>query len=196
MRRRATLFASPMRDDDLVTIEHFLFVSDAEIARAALEAAGIDAALADVNSSRMSWANAQAHGGVRLQVRREDAEQAAAVLRGDHLRAVEVESEHAELFEDGSELCRRCGSEEVYPAESRSRSYARIIAFAILAMMLIDLAGCATTFIGVRLPSPLVGSAYALLLVGCAGAVVFVSALPRKRCRNCGLEWRGTPRTA
>lgn len=185
-----------MRADDLVTIEHFLFVSDAEIARATLEASGIDAALADVNISRMSWANAQAHGGVRLQVRREDAEQAAAVLRGDHLRAVEVESEHPEMWDEPTEACRRCGSEEVYPAESRSRSYARIVAFGILAMMLIDLGGCATAFLGVRLPMSLVGSAYALLLVGSAGAVVFVSALPRKRCRNCGLEWRGTPRTA
>lgn len=185
-----------MRDDDLVTIEHFLFVSDAEIARAALEAAGIDAALADVNISRMSWANAQARGGVRLQVRREDVEHATAVLRGDHLRAVEIEAEHPEISDDRSELCRRCGSEEVYPAESRSRSYARIVAFAILALMLIDVAGCATSFLGIQLPSRLAGSAYALLLVGCAGAVVFVSAVPRKRCRNCGLEWRGTPRTA
>ncbi len=185
-----------MRDDDLVTIEHFLFVSDAEIARATLEAAGIDAALADVNISRMSWANAQAHGGVRLQVRREDAEHASAILRGDHLRAVEVESEHGEIFDETSELCRRCGSEEVYPAESRSRTYARIVAFGILALMVIDLASCATGFIGMRMPPRVVGSVYALLLVGCAGAVVFVSALPRKRCRNCGLEWRGTPRTA
>jgi hypothetical protein len=147
----------------------------------------------------MSWANAQAHGGVRLQVRREDAPRALAVLRGDQLRAFEVEPQEIEtapIWNATSELCRRCGSEEVYPAESRSRTFARIVAFAILAIMLVDLASCATAFIGVRLPASFLGSAYALLLIGCAGAVVFVSAIPRKRCRNCGLEWRGTPRTA
>ena len=184
---------------DLVTIERFIFVSDAEIARAALEASDIDATLADVNISRMSWANAQAHGGIRLQVRREDAERAAAVLRGDHVRAVELESvelETAPAWNEAREICRRCGSEEVYPAESRSRTYARIVAFAILWLMLLDLASCASGFIGLRLPASVMGWAYALLLVGCAAAVVFVSAIPRKRCRNCGLEWRGTPRTA
>jgi hypothetical protein len=185
--------------DELVTVDRFLFVADAEIARAALEASGIDAALADVNISRMSWANVQAHGGIRLQVRREDAARASAVLRGDRLRAFEIELpeiETAPIWNEAGEVCRRCGSEEVYPAESRSRTYARIVAFAILALMLLDLASCATSFIGVGLPAAFLGSAYALLLIGCAGAVVFVSAIPRKRCRNCGLEWRGTPRTA
>jgi hypothetical protein len=27
-------------------------------------------------------------------------------------------------------------------------------------------------------------------------AIAFANMLPKKRCRNCGLEWRGTPRTS
>src|SRR6266850_903898 len=67
-------------DDDLVTIDRFIFIAEAEVARATLDAAGIDAVLADENIVRMAWGEAQAHGGVRLQVRRSDAEAAAEVL--------------------------------------------------------------------------------------------------------------------
>ena len=74
-------------DDDLVTIDRFIFIAEAVVARATLEAAGIDAVLADENIVRMAWGEAQAHGGVRLQVRRSDAEAAAEVLISAWLRS-------------------------------------------------------------------------------------------------------------
>ena len=78
-----------MSDDDPVTIDRFIFLPDAEIARATLEAAGIDAVLIGEHTTRMAWAEAAAHGGVRLQVRRSDAEAAREILREEHVRSTD-----------------------------------------------------------------------------------------------------------
>src|SRR5206468_2223082 len=114
-------------DDELVTIDRFLSIADAEIARATLDAAGIDAVLVDENIVRMSWGDAQAHGGVRLQVRRSDAIEAGAVLRSEHLRALDAVVDPFESVLpvlETDEVCRRCGSEEIFPLESRAKTFA------------------------------------------------------------------------
>jgi len=167
--------------DELVTIDRFLFVADAELARAALEAAGIDAVLVDENAVRLSWGDALAHGGVRLQVRAEDAEDAAEVLRD----APHPASGHplpAARGEGSEEVCSRCGSEEIFPAESRAKTYARIVLLTWLAFVFINMATCA-----VHPGRETIAGAIAIVLVGAAFAVVYAAVAPKMRCRHCGL---------
>jgi hypothetical protein len=172
--------------DELVTIDRFLFIADAEIARATLEAAGIEAVLGDENVARMSWGDVQAHGGVKLRVRAEDAEEAESVLGA----AIEIERHSSAPVLDADEVCSRCGSDEIFPVESRAKTFARILLLTWIAFILINLASC-----GLHLQQKVIGIAYALALIGPAFAIVFTAVAPRKRCRNCGLEWRGKPQT-
>ena len=182
-----------MDPNDLVTIDR-LAIPDAEIARATLEAAGIDCVLADENVVRMS--EGHLYGGVRLQVRRSDAERAREVLDDHDGNPGDAWQTDARDDEESAERCRRCFSEEVYPAESRSRSFARVVTFTWLALVTINLASCGVAFAGLRAPQSLFGAAYGVAIVAAFFAIVFVAVAPKKRCRNCGLEWRGTPRTA
>lgn len=64
----------------LVTIATFGEAPQAHLARNALEAAGIQAAIADESLIGMDWLMSNAIGGVKVQVREEDAERAVAVL--------------------------------------------------------------------------------------------------------------------
>ena len=185
-----------MAADDLVTIDRFLFIANAEIARATLEAAGIDAVLVDENIVRMSWGDAQAHGGVRLQVRAEDADEARTILEETDLSGAPAASP-PDSFDDleRDETCRRCGSVEIFPAESRSKSYARALVFMLLGFVLLRLVSCGAAMAGGALPRQLMNVALLLVLLIPILAIAFANMLPKKRCRNCGLEWRGTPRT-
>ena len=171
-----------MRDDDLVTVDRYLFLAEAELARTRLEAAGIDAVLADENVVRLSWGDAQAHGGVRLQVRRRDAEEAREVL--------DEEGDDAPVADDfetapNVERCRRCFSEEIYQATNR----VRVFSTTLLAFFFLPFAfGAIGMF--VRIPRGVViGAAVSVLLAPFVAALV-LSVIGRKRCRNCGLEWR------
>ena len=65
----------------LVTVETFSSAWEAQLARAALEAEGIDAVIADEHFLRLYGALTSTLGGVRLQVRPEDAGRAADLLR-------------------------------------------------------------------------------------------------------------------
>jgi hypothetical protein len=65
----------------LVTLETFTTPWEAQIARARLEAEGIHSVIADENFVRLYWALSSALGGVKLQVRKEDAARAAELLR-------------------------------------------------------------------------------------------------------------------
>lgn len=185
-----------MSSDDLVTIDRFLFIANAEIARATLEAAGIDAVLVDENIVRMSWGDAQAHGGVRLQVRAEDADEARTILEETDLSGAPAPSP-AESFDDlePDETCRRCGSEEIFLAESRAKSYARALLFMLLGFVLLRLASCGAAMAGGQVPRQFMNVGVLLVVMIPVVALAVSNMLPKKRCRNCGLEWRGTPRT-
>ena len=183
-----------MAADDLVTIDRFLFISDAEIARATLEAAGIDAVLVDENIVRMSWGDAQAHGGVRLQVRAEDAEEAQAILADLSMAPAPSPAPAFDDLEAG-ETCRRCGSEEIFLARSRAKSYAGALVFMLCGFSLLRLASCGAAMAGVRMPPHFLTFTLILVLMTPFFAIAVSNILPKKRCRNCGLEWRGTPRT-
>ena len=66
--------------DDLVIIGRFGSLPEAEGARSALEAAGIEAFLADENTVGVNWLYSNALGGMRLYVSGENAAEAARVL--------------------------------------------------------------------------------------------------------------------
>lgn len=186
-----------VRDDDLVTIDHFSSIADAEVARATLEGAGIDAALGDENIARLYWGHAQMHGRVRLQVRRCDAGAAAEVLREAQTRADDRWDDDAwssRAPTDRHESCLRCGSEEVYPAESRAKSYARALAFSILGAMFLNLGSCVATLLGAELPRQLLSWLLVIALIT-PFAVALISAVAgKKECRNCHARWRGAQR--
>lgn len=67
--------------EQLVTIETFTSPWEAQLARACLEAEGIEAVIADEHFFRLYGALSNSLGGVRLQVRPESAERAVELLR-------------------------------------------------------------------------------------------------------------------
>lgn len=66
--------------ESLQTIATFTSPWEAQLARAALEAEGIEATIADEHLIRLYWALSNAIGGVKLQVRPDDAERARDLL--------------------------------------------------------------------------------------------------------------------
>ncbi len=67
--------------EKLVTVETFSSSWEAQLARACLEAEGVHSVIADEHFHRLYRALTSTLGGVRLQVRPEDAERAAELLR-------------------------------------------------------------------------------------------------------------------
>jgi hypothetical protein len=65
---------------DLVTLRRYRDLSEAIVARAVVESAGIYCFLKDENFVRLDWQMSNLLGGIRLQVPASDAEAAAAVL--------------------------------------------------------------------------------------------------------------------
>ena len=65
---------------DLVTIREFKGLMDAVMAKGLLESVGIESRLIDENTVRIDWLMSNAIGGIKLQVKRQDAETAIAVL--------------------------------------------------------------------------------------------------------------------
>ena len=65
---------------NLVTIRSFWNLLEAELAKGALEAAGIECFLFDDNMVRMDWFNANAIGGVKLRVDRGRVDDANLIL--------------------------------------------------------------------------------------------------------------------
>jgi Putative prokaryotic signal transducing protein len=67
-------------DDDLVTLARFDWLAHANLARCRLAAGGIEAFLFDEYTISLCWHWGSALGGVRLQVSRQDVEDARAIL--------------------------------------------------------------------------------------------------------------------
>lgn len=65
---------------DLVEIRRYWNLLEGELAKGALEAAGIEAFLFDGNMLRMDWFNANAIGGVKLRVDAKNVEEANRIL--------------------------------------------------------------------------------------------------------------------
>jgi hypothetical protein len=67
-------------NDRLVTVATFGGPIEANLAKNCLESAGVNAFLADEEAAAMAWHLTNAFGGIKLQVREQDAEEALAVL--------------------------------------------------------------------------------------------------------------------
>ena len=161
-------------DDELVTVDRFLYIGDAEMARATLEGSGIDAVL--INEFGVRFGE-NPSSGIWLQVRRRDYERAAELLRGE-----EIESPPEPVRGVGPShlpTCRRCGSEEIYPIPSRRTIVLRATAAVLLTVFL---------------PVP-----HVIVMAVLIAAILYVAwnvLLPRMHCRNSRAEWRARQRTA
>ncbi len=72
--------------DDLVTIEKYQFLPEAEAARIAMQSEGIETFLEDAEAVNMNWAMGNAIGYIKLQVRQPQAEAAQAILESMRAR--------------------------------------------------------------------------------------------------------------
>ena len=94
---------------EMVTIRQFRDLPEALLAKGKLDSAGIKCVLVDQNMVRMDWFISNLLGGIKLQVRKDDAEEAIALL-------AEPISEDFEVEGVGSveqPQCPRCGSFDI-----------------------------------------------------------------------------------
>jgi ribosomal protein S27E len=114
-RRGLKLEIAPIRGEDIlefnetVTLRQFRDLPDALLAKGSLESAGIQAYLVDDNMIRMDWFISNLLGGIKLKVRREDAEAASEILNQPIPEMIEVEG--VGNFEQPK--CPRCQSLDV-----------------------------------------------------------------------------------
>lgn len=100
----------------LVTIMTFRDLPQALLAQGKLEAEGIESVLGDENVVRMDWFWANAMGGIKLQVRSQDAQLAIAALN-EEIPASLMLDEADEFIQPS---CPKCGSLDVdYGAPGR-----------------------------------------------------------------------------
>ncbi|MGA7616165.1 MAG: DUF2007 domain-containing protein [Thermoanaerobaculia bacterium] len=156
-------------NDDAVLIARFVSIPDAEGARSALGASGVEAFLADENMVAMNWLYSNAIGGIRLFVRREDAERAREVLELAPSAESEEEPEaySAEVTAPAAPIairCPDCGSTDV-----RSIPKVTIVAVAVV--------------IGAVLALTTPFSDLAALIVVIAAGLVLLT--PSHKCRQC-----------
>ena len=178
-----------------VTVAAYLYPTDAYLARARLEAAGIPCVLANEHMTRMNWAITNALHGIQAQVPEADAARALAILRDDADHSLEswvaFEQEEAAGTEGSSEDSSAAGPDEsggmgrqTTPADGTSRTDGYLAEF------------LAETPEGV---CPRCGSAnvkprnLARVLRVLLVFALFFSPLPDRRrrfcCRDCGHRW-------
>jgi hypothetical protein len=104
---------------ELLTVGRYRDLTEAEVAKSALESAGIHAELFDDNLARMNWAVTNALGGVRLQVEVQDQKSAEEILSQGIPETIAFDND--EEFNQPS--CPACGSLNI-SFEGRSRKAA------------------------------------------------------------------------
>ena len=119
----ATIFSIvrdvPVRTDQmsdepsLVVAAAFTSVHEAHLAKSVLDAAGIEATIADEHLMSMTWLDSNAVGGVKVVVPEDRLEEARSVLGSGAIVAVPPpnDADH-ESDNGGSDTCVRCGSRE------------------------------------------------------------------------------------
>ncbi len=152
--------------ESLVTIGTYWFIGDADVAKNALDAAGIESFVDDANIVRVNWFNANAVHGVKLRVRNVDALRAGEILNLQCESIEEIGEAHEEIVQ--ADVCEMCGSADI----SRTP---RALIFAGLAAALVA--------IGVA-----VGLTEAAFLGVIAVAIASVIA-GRWHCSECGESW-------
>jgi hypothetical protein len=148
---------------ELVTIETFWTGHEAELAKSALEAAGIDAVLDDAQIVNMTQ-RANMAQGIKLRVRGEDVERAREVLDTD---SEPIETHVAQpVIEPG---CPQCGSLDITRRSERLRTFL-LVAVGIIGV------GVAVGF-----------SEASFFLILALGVFALISG--RSRCNECGESW-------
>jgi hypothetical protein len=94
---------------ELVTVRNFRDLPEALLAKGALDAAGIESFLADDNMVRLDWFISSGLGGVKLRVKKEDVEEARAVLSEPIPEAFDVDG----IGSFKQPRCPRCGSFDI-----------------------------------------------------------------------------------
>ncbi len=95
-------------NNELVTVEKYQFLPQAESARIAMQSEGIEAFLADAETVNTDWMLGNAVGYIKLQVRQSQADAALAIL--DQMRMRRDEREIL-LGPADPEKCLACGAE-------------------------------------------------------------------------------------
>jgi predicted RNA-binding Zn-ribbon protein involved in translation (DUF1610 family) len=159
----------------VVVLARYATVAQAELARSALDAAGIDAAIGDEELVTMNWLYSNAVGGVKLLVAEEDAERAAEVLSseadvesGGHAAAVESDGESGGMAA-ALQKCPGCGGTE----------YTRIPKLRLFLFATILLWGLGVAIDQRELAAGAIGVAALILLV-----------TPSATCNACGERFR------
>ena len=122
----ARLKTDAVESRTLVTVRRYRDLTEAMVARGALESAGIFCFLRDENVVRMDWAYSNAVGGIILQVSAEDLEEATALLNQPMPQSIPVEGE-ADYTQP---VCPRCGSTDI-SFEGAGRKAAMISVFTV-----------------------------------------------------------------
>ena len=107
---------------DLVTIRQFRDLPEALLAKGALDSAGIECFLVDQNMVRMDWFISNLLGGIKLQVKREDLEEASAVLAEPIPEAFDVDG----VGSYQQPQCPRCASLEIVDQTGLDKRFALI----------------------------------------------------------------------
>ena len=94
---------------ELVTIHQFRDLPEALLAKGSLESAGIECFLVDQNMVRMDWFLSNLLGGIKLKVKKEDAEEALDLLSEPMPEGFEIDG--IERYEQPR--CPLCGSFEI-----------------------------------------------------------------------------------
>ena len=105
--------------DSMVTLRRFRDLPDALLAKGSLESAAIECWLVDDNMVRMDWFISNLLGGVKLQVRADDAQAAEEILNQPIPEAMEVEG----VGDYQQPKCPKCQSLDVSFRELDKSSY-------------------------------------------------------------------------
>lgn len=95
----------------MIVVARFSFPHEAQIARASLEASGIESYIADEHTVNTQWLYSNAIGGVRLLVDEKSVDEARSILNTDFSDAVDNSSE----VERSADACTQCGSHDLVP---------------------------------------------------------------------------------
>jgi hypothetical protein len=105
---------------ELVTLRRYRDLSEAIIARGAIESAGIFCFLKDENTVRLDWQISNMIGGIRLQVAAADVEAAEAVLASPIPNSIDFAGEFQDEPGFQQPRCPRCNSTDIsYERSSR-----------------------------------------------------------------------------
>ena len=107
--------------ESFTTIQRFYHPTDAQIAAGRLRAEGIPVLMPEINHASANWLLATGLGGIRLQVPRQYAEDAAAILAEVH-----------DIADSDQIICPTCGSSNtVYAGRRRKIAFLAIHLFSI-----------------------------------------------------------------